>query len=54
MTFEQPEGATPLDADAIAGLIPSLTTQAELNEFEQANILTAVRWASRSRILRRD
>ena len=48
-------GATPLDPDAAAGLVPELTTQAELNEFEAANILTAMRWAMGSRCrLRRD
>jgi hypothetical protein len=47
-------GATPLDPDALAGLIPSLSTQAELNEFEEVNILAATQWATRSRILRKD
>ena len=49
MRFEYPEGATPLDPDTIAGLIPNLTTQAELNEFEARNILEAQRWAQRAR-----
>lgn len=41
-----PEGATPINADEIAGLIPShISTQAELNEFEQANITRAQIWA---------
>lgn len=48
-------GATPLDPDAAAGLLPALTTQAELNEFEAVNILKARRWAMSSRSqLRRD
>jgi Fic-DOC domain mobile mystery protein B len=39
-------GATPLDADEIAALVPtSISTQEELNAFEQANILDAERWA---------
>ena len=49
MRFDYPEGATPLDPDTIAGLIPNLSTQAELNEFEARNILEAVIWAKRTR-----
>jgi Fic-DOC domain mobile mystery protein B len=52
--FEYPEGATPLDPDAAQGLIPSLTTQQELNEFEAAGIAAAFTWAMRSRILKRE
>lgn len=52
--FRQPPGATPLDADTLAGLIPDLGTQGELNEFEARNILQAVRWASRVRGQDRD
>ncbi len=48
------EGATPLDPDTLAGLIPDLATQEELNAFEQQNIALAVRWALRSRTLRRE
>lgn len=41
-----PEGATPLDPDESAGLIPShITTQGQLNEWEQQNILDGERWA---------
>lgn len=43
-------GATPLDPDEAAGLIPShIRTQEELNEWEQANVLEAVRWMARAR-----
>ena len=49
-----PDGATPLDPDEADGLIPSLSTKAELNEFEERNILSARHWAVTSRILRRD
>ena len=49
MKFDYPEGATPLDPDAIAGLIPNLTVQTELNDFEARNILEAVAWAKRVR-----
>lgn len=39
-------GATPLDPDEAAGLIPRhITTQAELNEWEQTNILEGAQWA---------
>lgn len=38
-------GATPLDPDEARGLIPShISTQAQLNEWEEANILEARRW----------
>lgn len=53
LTLHYPEGATPLDPDAAAGLIPGLSTQGELNEFEERNILQADRWAMKSRKLRR-
>lgn len=37
--FDYPPGATPLDADELASLIPGhITTQGELNEWEQLNI----------------
>lgn len=45
MKFEYAPGATPIDADEAAGLIPShLTLQYELNEYEEANILQAMDW----------
>jgi len=53
MRLEYPEGATPIDPEELASLIPSLTTQAELNEFEALNIAEAVDWAYRSRIVKR-
>jgi len=52
MEFIYPEGATPLDQDAIRGLIPKLRTQHELNEFEGQNIADALAWARRSRKIR--
>ena len=54
MNMNTAEGVTPLDPDAAAGLIPDLATQAELNAFEQQNIALAVRWALRSRTLRKE
>ena len=39
-------GATPLDPDELAGLLPRhITLKRELDEFEQANILEAQTWA---------
>ena len=46
LKFVYPEGATPLDPDESAGLIPShIATQGQLNEWEQQNILEGERWA---------
>ncbi len=43
-------GATPLDPDELASLIPGhLGTQAELNEWEQLNIGEGDKWARRQR-----
>lgn len=43
-------GATPLDADELASLIPGhITTQGELNEWEQLNIVQGDTWARRQR-----
>jgi len=52
--FEQPSGATPLDDDAVAGLLVPATTQAELNRFEALAIEDARIQAARSARLRRD
>lgn len=50
LKLEYPPGATPLDLNEIAGLIPRfISTQGELNALEQENILKAERWLSRSR-----
>ena len=44
-------GDTPLTDDEKQGLIPSITTQRELNEFEFANIMSGRDWAlSRRRL----
>jgi Fic-DOC domain mobile mystery protein B len=46
--FRYAPGATPLDPDEAAGLIPRhIATQGELNEWEQANILEGLQWARR-------
>lgn len=50
-----PDGATPLEAEELDDLIPDhLRTKAELNDWEQANILEAQDWRGRpSQILTR-
>jgi len=46
MMFNYPDGATPLTSDEVKGLLqPHITTHAELNEWEQSNILSAESWA---------
>jgi len=38
-------GATPLEPDEVEGLLPlHITTQEQLNEWEQANIARAMQW----------
>ena len=47
---EDEGGATPLEADELADLIPThLATQAALNAWEQANIADATRWLRKRR-----
>ena len=44
--FEEPEGATPLDIEDRAGLVPTwVATRGDLNRAEQANIVKALQWA---------
>ncbi len=48
--LDEQDGQTPLDTDEKAGLIPEhLATKGDLNEWEQENILRAVRWLKRAR-----
>lgn len=48
--LEYPEGATPLDPNEIGGLkYKHITTQGELDELEQANIASGLRWLARMR-----
>ena len=50
VNLDYPPGATPLDADELASLISGhLTTQAELNEWEQLNIGEGDKWARKQR-----
>ena len=52
LALNQIPGNTPLDADDIDGLIPSLATREELNDFEQTNITEANAWALNPRVLK--
>lgn len=48
--LDTPPGATPLDGDELASLIPThIATQGELNEWEQLNILQGEAWARKQR-----
>lgn len=48
LTLAYEPGQTPLDADEAAQLIPThLTTQGDLDEWEQTNILEAKKWLER-------
>jgi Fic-DOC domain mobile mystery protein B len=50
VNFDYLPGATPLDADELACLIPKhITTQGELNEWEQLNIEQGEAWARKQR-----
>ena len=50
VNLDYPPGATPLDAHDLASLIPQhITTQGELNEWEQLNILQGEAWARKQR-----
>ena len=48
--MQYPEGATPLDPNELGGLKHKhITTQGELDQLEQANIESALRWLGRQR-----
>lgn len=48
--FQEPEGATPLDADDIEGLkFKHITTRLQLDELESSNIAAGLRWIGRRR-----
>ena len=50
VVMEYPEGATPLDPDELGGLkFKHVTTHQELDELEQANIESGLRWLARYR-----
>jgi fido (protein-threonine AMPylation protein) len=49
--LKYPPGATPLNPNELAGLKHRhITTQAELNELEQANIQSGLIWLSRQKV----
>jgi Fic-DOC domain mobile mystery protein B len=52
VAFDSQDGGTPIDPNEAEGLIPSLSTQQELNEFELLNIEEAIRWAASNRQVR--
>lgn len=54
MKIDYPSGATPLDPGEIQGLIPSILTQQELNQYEKANIGMALAWTRRSRKIKKE
>jgi Fic-DOC domain mobile mystery protein B len=47
-------GATPLDPNEIAGLIPDIHTHQELDQHEFENITKALYWANKSRKLKKE
>jgi Fic-DOC domain mobile mystery protein B len=50
MDFRYAPGATPLDVDEAAALIPThIATQGDLDAWEEANILQGARWAARQK-----
>ena len=52
ITLNYPYGATKLDPDEIEGLIPEhISTLAQLNEWEHANILSAQNWYDQRKFL---
>ena len=52
--FKYPPGATPIDLDEAIGLIPKhISTQANLNAWEEINIVEGADWLARQNILYR-
>ena len=52
MQFEYPPGATPIDPDEALGLIPAhIKTQADLNAWEELNIVEGADWIARQKII---
>ena len=50
VAYELPDGATPIDADEAAGLLPRhIRTQGQLNQWEEENIMEAEAWAFQRR-----
>ncbi|MGH7982758.1 MAG: mobile mystery protein B [Candidatus Udaeobacter sp.] len=53
MIFRYEPGQTPIDAAEADELIPPLTTQDELNEWEAQNIIAGRHWALSKRVLKK-
>jgi Fic-DOC domain mobile mystery protein B len=54
MQFEYATGATPIDPDEAQGLIPKhIKTQAELNAWEELNIVEGADWIARKKIIQK-
>lgn len=52
MKIKYPQGSTPLEPEELAELIPShITTQEQLNAWEQANIIAAEQWAIKKDVI---
>ena len=52
MHFEYAPGATPIDPDEALGLIPKhISTQADLNAWEEMNIVEGADWIARQKII---
>ena len=53
MDYEYIDGQTPLDEDEKQDLIPTILTRADLDRFEQENIIEARRWVMQKSVLTR-
>lgn len=53
IVLQYPMGSTPIDGDELHALIPNISLQSELNQFERENIRQAIRWAETSRALKK-
>jgi len=53
MTMDYIEGQTPLTPEEKLGMIPSIVTRADLDAFEQENIIEARKWVMQSSTLSR-
>src|SRR6185437_10724197 len=49
MTLERTPGPTPIAASELEGLIPAISEQADLNDWEATNISEGTHWAFESR-----
>ena len=51
LDLDEQDGQTPLDPDEMAGLIPRhIETKGALNDWEQENILQAIKWLRRAKV----